>query len=139
MLSEWELDTTSVGHFSQFITHRLQVNKAAGADSSCATNPGWLNAAAARQQLQANNGKQQTSQDWSSGDGQQLTTLFTEAANMQLQHLNNSATYDPYWVIQTDKIILPNHGFVNQKLLWCFIDLTINEVKRNQVIVRRAR
>jgi hypothetical protein len=134
-LSEWELDTTAIGHFSQFITHRLQANKPGG-EYNCATSPGWLNATVVRQrQLQANTGKQQTGQGWSTGDGQQLGSLFGEAANMQLQHLNNSAGYDPYWVIQTDNIILPNHGFVNQKLLWCFIDLTINEVKRNQVIV----
>ena len=125
-LSEWELDTTAVGHFSRFITHRLQANKST-VDYSCGTHPGWLNATVARQEkLQANNGKQQSGQGWSTGDGQQLATLFTEAANMQLQRLNNSASYDPYWVIQTDKTILPNHGFVNQKLLWCFIDLTIN-------------
>jgi len=50
---------------------------------------------------------------------------------MTLRHLKNSATYDPYWVIQTNKTMIPNHGFINQKQLWCFIDLTMKDSKYN--------
>ncbi len=107
-LSEWELDNTSVGHVEQFITHRLEANTPAGDDYSCTTNPGWLNSALS----------QQTASNSS----------VTPVATMQLHPIKKSASYNPYWIIQTNKTILPSHGFVNQKLLWCFVDLTINEI-----------
>ena len=108
-LSEWDLDNTSIGHFEQFITHRLETNNPAEDDYSCSASPGWLN----------NSMSKQTSPNSS----------LALIATMQLHPLNNSASYNPYWIIQTNKTILPSHGFVNQKLLWCFIDLTINDIK----------
>ncbi|GEM_PF-5114592 len=55
-------------------------------------------------------------------------------ATMQLHPLNNIVSYNPYWIVQTDKTILPSHGFVNQKLFWCFMDLTINEIEPSPLI-----
>ena len=108
-LSEWELDNTAIGHFEQFITHRLETDSPAGEDYNCSAPPGWLTTAMS-QKSKAN-------------------SSLAPIATMQLHPLNHFDSYNPYWIIRTNKNILPSHGFVNQKLLWCFMDLTINEIK----------
>ncbi len=130
--SEWDLDTTAIGHFNPFITHRLEAHAPIAADNTCASGSGWLNNAVARQKkIQYANGERPTGEGWDTTDKQERPPVFKNAAYMTLQHLKNSATYDPYWVIQTNKAMIPNHGFINQKQLWCFIDLTMKDSKYN--------
>jgi hypothetical protein len=128
--SEWDLDTTAVGHFNPFITHRLEAHAPVSPDNACAWRPGWLNSVVVRRKkIQFDNGERPTGEGWDTGD--ELPSVFKDAAQMTLRHLKNSATYDPYWVIQTNKTMIPNHGFINQKQLWCFIDLTMKDSKYN--------
>ncbi|MEQ1638744.1 MAG: hypothetical protein ABL903_18955 [Methylococcales bacterium] len=56
---------------------------------------------------------------------------------MNLRHLKNSTAYDPYWVIQADKNVIPSHAFRNQSHLWCFIDLAVKEALTTLVLVKR--
>lgn len=91
--SAWDLDTIAVGHFTPYITHRLETNNySLSTNYSCPSNNILLN------------------------DSQ---------SKMQLHHLKNSTTLNPYWVMQIDKKIMPNHGFMKQKDFWCFLDLTL--------------
>ncbi|MEI8209037.1 MAG: hypothetical protein WCG16_07525 [Methylococcales bacterium] len=113
-LSEWELDNTAIGHFEQFITHRLEGIAPAGDDYSCTTNSGWLTTVMSQHTAPRSS--------------------VPPIATMQLHPLNNIVSYNPYWIVQTDKTILPSHGFVNQKLFWCFMDLTINEIEPSPLI-----
>lgn len=137
-LSEWELDTTAVGHFNQFITHRLEADDSPGAEYACTSTSGWLNSAVARQKsLQLSKGEPTTGQGWDTGNGHDAASLFQDSSKMKLRHLKNSATYDPYWVVQTDKSVIPNHGFINQKHLWCFIDQTIKQALPDTANIKR--
>jgi hypothetical protein len=126
--SEWDLDTTAVGHFNPFITHRLEAQAPFGPDDACAWRPEWLNSVVTRRKkIQFDNGERPTGEGWNTGD--ELPSVYKDASRRTLRHLKNSATYDPYWVIQTNKTMIPNHGFINQKQLWCFIDLTMKDSK----------
>jgi hypothetical protein len=118
-LSEWELDTTSVGHFDPYITHRLKTNAPLSSDYQCSANPNWLNLAITRQPAPGIG--------WDSGDDTFLPALFTDSSHLQITHLQNSAAYDPYWVVQTDGSIFPNHGFITQKNFWCFINQVVEQ------------
>ncbi|MCX7096332.1 MAG: hypothetical protein NTV43_00320 [Methylococcales bacterium] len=118
-LSEWELDTTAVGHFNQYITHRLKIKNPMLTVDNCTANPVGLGSVSTKLQPQ-------TQGDQTGFKASVLSAAFN---NLELQHLQNSAPYDPYWVIQADKSILPSHGFVNQKPLWCFIDAMVNRVQ----------
>ncbi|MDO9161890.1 MAG: hypothetical protein Q8N35_14330 [Methylococcaceae bacterium] len=138
-LSEWELDTTAVGHFNQFITHRLEANASPpGANFACSSTVGWLSNAVARQKyLQLGKGEPATGEGWDTGNGHETASLFQDSSKMELRHLKNSASYDPYWVMQTDKSIIPNHAFINQKHLWCFIDQTMKQAMPDSAGVKR--
>ena len=114
-LSEWELDTTAVGHFRPYITHRLQTLPPATQANMCAANPGWLTSAVQQQkQTQLNTGLAATGAGWDA--------VLNAALHMELRHLQHSSANNPYWVLQTDPGVLPSHGFINQQHLWCFID-----------------
>lgn len=58
------------------------------------------------------------------------------SAGLQLRHQGNSSAQDPYWVIQVDKRIMPNHGFLRQKPFWCFIEQTMDLTTHNQGYAR---
>ncbi len=51
--------------------------------------------------------------------------IWPITASMLLRHLHAKPTADPLWVVQTDKFILPNHGFMTRKPFWCFIERTM--------------
>lgn len=114
-LSEWELDTTAIGHFRPYITHRLQSNQTATHANVCTAHPGWLTTAVQQQkQTQLKTGLAATGAGWDA--------VLNDAQQMELRHLQNSSANNPYWVLQTDPGVLPSHGFLNQQHLWCFID-----------------
>ena len=116
-LSEWELDTTAIGHFAPFITHRLQAQHALST-SNCSASAGWLPTAVQRQQSQqAAHGQAASGAGWRAD-----SALLSTATGMEVQHLENSAAQDPYWVLQVATNVMPNHGFINQQPLWCFIE-----------------
>ncbi|WP_347986644.1 hypothetical protein [Methylomonas sp. AM2-LC] len=119
-LSEWELDTTSIGHFHPFITHRLQTHAALTDQYHCSTSTGWLNLAVERQTTTLATG-------WDTGDNISQPALFTDSSQLQVSHLQNSTNYDPYWVVQTDSSIFPTHGFITQPNFWCFIDQLVEQ------------
>jgi hypothetical protein len=119
-LSEWELDTTSIGHFNPFITHRLQTHSPLREEHHCSASHGWLNLAVERQTAILASG-------WDTGDNVTQPALFTDSSLLQVRHLQNSANYDPYWVVQTDSSIFPNHGFITQPNFWCFIDQVVEQ------------
>jgi hypothetical protein len=121
-LSEWDLDTTAIGHFNPYITHKLQA-ETSSEDYQCTANPGWLETAVQRQkQSQSAKGSHSTGLGWTIQN-----TLQTDVIKLQLSHLQQSAANDPYWVLQTDANIFPNHGFISQKHFWCFVDLTMTQ------------
>lgn len=125
-LSEWELDTTSVGHVDQFITHRLEKSGDSEIAPSCDLNAGWLkNAVATRKKQQQQNGESPSGEGWLSSDAVSHNPVHQPP--LQLKHLKKTSAYDPYWVIQIDKNIMPNHGFMNQKSFLCFIDQSLHE------------
>jgi hypothetical protein len=49
-------------------------------------------------------------------------SVWRIAEGLQLRPVADAPTDDPLWVVQTDKYVLPNHGFMAQKPFWCFID-----------------
>ncbi len=127
-LSEWDLDNTAIGHFSPFITHRLQAGQALGNDYECAAENGWLNTAVnRRKELQSSKNEPSSGEGWDTGDNNQAPALLADSTKMELSHLQNSAAYDPYWVVRTDTSIFPSHGFIAQRHFWCFIDVAIKQ------------
>lgn len=126
-LSEWDLDTTSVGHLPAFITHRLLSDPAAtGQDVSCMSSSGWLHQAVQRRkQQQQQHGELANGEGWDSGSDLRLIDWLDVPKIQSLEHLKNSGVYNPYWVLQIHKNILPNHGFLTQKDFMCFVDLAL--------------
>jgi len=130
-ISEWDLDTTTIGHFDNYITHRLEANKSSGENYTCPTNYGWLLAAVERQQkIQIENDELPTGEGWDTGySGSKLISpLFNDPSQMQLRHLRKSSAYNPYWVIQTHENVIPDHSSITQKHFWCFVDLAMESV-----------
>lgn len=70
--------------------------------------------------------------DWSCASGADSSA----SAVLRLSLQDNSSVHDPYWVIQVDKRIIPNHGFMTRKPFWCFIEQTMNLVAHNQDYAR---
>ena len=134
--SEWVLDTTAVGHVEQFITHRLETSGPAEMTPPCTISPGWLKAAVAiRQKQQLKNGESPSGEGWQSSDGLSPTPGYQTP--VQLRHLKKTSAFDPYWVIQIDKNIMPNHGFLTQKSFLCFIDQSLQETMPQPVSAAR--
>ena len=104
-LSEWALAATAVGHVNELVTHRLEATSFTVADSACGT--GTLDKSLKLAGPSLTN----------VGDA-----IWPITESMLLRHLHDKPAYDPVWVVQTDKFILPNHGFMNRKPFWCFIE-----------------
>jgi predicted alpha/beta hydrolase family esterase len=96
--ASWDLKTTAIGHYRPFLTHRLESTPTASGTPDC---PSVLY-------------PEQTEQSSDIGD--------TNNNSLKLKELHPDQQQKPIWFIQTDKNILPNHNFINQKLIWCFID-----------------
>ncbi|MGZ5000001.1 MAG: hypothetical protein ACXV7F_06845 [Methylomonas sp.] len=119
-VSEWDLGITAVGHFQSFITHRLEAtNPLTAADESCPVGSEADVSGLADPRLVAGPA-------WTVGGD----SVWRFASGMQLRHLADKPANDPVWVIQTDKYILPNHGFMNQKPFWCFVERMVEAVNR---------
>lgn len=135
-LSEWELDTTAIGHVDQLITHRLESFGAPDISPSCDLNSGWLNnAVEIRKKQQLENGESPNGEGWQS-HGAPSTSLANQAST-HLKHLQRSSAYDPYWVVQIDKNIMPNHGYMGQKSFLCFIDQSVQETAAKPLSANR--
>ncbi|WKJ92334.1 hypothetical protein QZJ86_09380 [Methylomonas montana] len=53
-------------------------------------------------------------------------SIWRVANGLQLRPVADMPLDDPLWVVQTDRYVLPNHGFMAQKPFWCFIEQTMN-------------
>lgn len=95
-MSSWELNATAVGHYRGFITHRLEANSQTAAECASAHN--------SRDALSPE------AKNWSISNG---LTIYSQGKAPNLE---------PVWVVQTDKNVLPNHGFMAESPLWCFIE-----------------
>ncbi len=115
--SQWALAATAVGHFQGYITHRLEatdpfnITQACTAGQAVDTHP-----PSARQHI--------AGPIWTLAGG----AVWRVAEGLQLRSLASAFVDDPLWVVQTDKYILPNHGFMGQKPFWCFIERTMDWV-----------
>lgn len=115
-LSEWELDTTSVGHYRHFITHRLEAGVNSYAEDRCV--------------FAAGGGAGQLEVGQAGNLGDRLPPL------QGLLQVSKDAAYDPYWVVQVNRDMLPNHGFLNRKSFLCFIDVALHGVTGSAMVAR---
>jgi len=99
--TQWDLAATAIGHFRQLFTHRLELAAAGSTSSSYSCPP-----------VSYPSGGPVS---WRMDDGLQLRELANGAVNMP-----------PLWVVQTDRNVLPNHGFMTQQAFWCFIEQAMN-------------
>ncbi len=124
--TQWDLAATAVGHFRSFITHRLEATDTASTSQACiadtatgakaSTNPLRLNGPA---------GIMAGTSSWQIAEG------------LQLRPIAEVPMDDPLWVVQTDKYVLPNHGFMAQKPFWCFIDRALGWTGSEQTYARQ--
>ena len=113
--SQWDLAATAIGHFRSFITHRLEATDTASTNQACTTDSAIVTKMPANPlKLTGSEGIMISAAVWRVADGLQLRPV----ADMPLD--------DPLWVVQTDRYVLPSHGFMAQKPFWCFIEQTMN-------------
>ncbi|AMK74990.1 MULTISPECIES: hypothetical protein [Methylomonas] len=109
--SQWDLAATAVGHFRGFITHRLEVTATTSTNQACTVDTsGGINTLPNALTLTGPEGIMASAVVWRVADG------------LQLRPVAEVPMDDPLWVVQTDKYVLPNHGFMAQKPFWCFIE-----------------
>jgi len=113
--SQWDLAATAVGHFRGFITHRLEATATASTNQACTVNAAsGINASPTALTLDRPTGIMTDAGVWRVADG------------LQLRPMAELPMADPLWVVQTDKYVLPNHGFMAQKPFWCFIEAALS-------------
>lgn len=124
--SQWDLAATAVGHFRGFITHRLETTATASANQSCTVDTAsGINASPNPLMLTGPEGIMASAAVWRVADGLQLRPV----AELPMD--------DPLWVVQTDKYVLPNHGFMSQKPFWCFVEGALSlAVSRSPALAR---
>ncbi|OAI28784.1 MULTISPECIES: hypothetical protein [Methylomonas] len=108
--SAWELSATAIGHFQPFLTHRLE----AGPESADAC-PALLDD-------RAEHADRPT---WLAGDD--LPMPLFDSPGLYLRRLPAESGNGPLWFVQTDKNVLPNHGFLNRKPFWCFVEYSLEK------------
>jgi len=113
--SQWDLAATAVGHFRGFITHRLEATATASTNQACTVNAAsGIDASPTVLTLDRPTGIIVDAGVWRVADG------------LQLRPMAELPMADPLWVVQTDKYVLPNHGFMAQKPFWCFIEAALS-------------
>ncbi|NOV29729.1 hypothetical protein [Methylomonas sp. ZR1] len=117
--SQWDLAATAVGHFRGFITHRLEA-----IDPALKTQTCHLDSAIA-------------SKPTGSDRNIASAAVLRVADGLQLRPVKEAWMADPLWVVQTDRFVLPNHGFMAQKPFWCFIEAALSlAVSRSPTLAR---
>lgn len=120
--SAWELSATAIGHYQPFLTHRLEATPESSDATSCPAvldgdtpqmEPPRLLAAAGQMPL-----------PWLEGPRLSLRRIPVESGN------------GPLWFVQTDKNVLPNHGFLNRKPFWCFVEYSLEQLAGQQDAAR---
>ncbi|BBL59222.1 hypothetical protein [Methylomonas koyamae] len=110
--SPWELSTTAIGHYQPFLTHRLESAPGLSDDAACPAVADGSAGLAGNPQLLA-------------AAGDELPQL--NQPSLRLQRLPARSQAAPLWFVQTDKNVLPNHGFLNQKPFWCFAEHSLEQ------------
>ena len=110
--SAWELNATAIGHYQRFITHRLEAAAELSADSGC---PAIADS------------ESRQSQSLASMDD---TITAWPALPALLLNRRSDAPAEGVWFVQTNKNVLPNHGFMAQKPFWCFIEHGIQQAAK---------
>ncbi|OAI03833.1 hypothetical protein A1353_13910 [Methylomonas methanica] len=123
--SQWDLAATAVGHFRSFITHRLEATDALSANQACSAATTIDTKMPANSKLNEPAGITANTSAWQLAEG------------LQLRPIAEAALDDPLWVVQTDKYVLPNHGFMAQKPFWCFIDRALGLPASRQTYARK--
>ena len=95
----WQYTTTALGHITDTLTHRLEM-------LSNLESPSCLPVVA------------ESTQDFFA----QSQVKYQVAQGLELSALNNQNKHQGIWLVQTDRNVLPNHGFLGQKQFWCFMD-----------------
>lgn len=124
--SQWDLAATAIGHFRSFITHRLEATDSALANQACIADSAiGAKTSANSLKVAGPNGVMTSALVWHIAEG------------LQLRPVADAPTDNPLWVVQTDKYVLPNHGFMAQKPFWCFIDSALSlAVSRDPALAR---
>lgn len=124
--TQWDLAATAVGHFRSFITHRLEATTATSTNQACTVDTvTGTNASSNALTLTGPEGILASAAVWRVADG------------LQLRPVAEVPMDDPLWVVQTDKYVLPNHGFMAQKPFWCFIDRALGWTGSEQTYARQ--
>lgn len=115
--SAWELSTTAIGHYQPFQTHRLETAAADQQESAACPAVVDGNAYPAHYpQILAAAGNSQI--------------VWLAEPYLRLRRVADEFAAGPLWFVQTDKNVLPNHGFLNRKPFWCFVEHSLERFTR---------
>lgn len=105
--SQDTMDEHSVGHFEGFITHHLE------AEGKIELNLDTCEEVTSKMLV----AKEKKTEGWKD----KLHFGVENKHLMTLRHMENSSAYNPYWVVQVDNAIIPDHNDILTGGFVCFI------------------